>query len=500
MVENEMILGLVDSSSAIGCPQLAAKCRDLTITWSRYSYHGQIIEDASIDKIIDVAVSRGAHYCLILAYGQILQEQWLPEVGNLVEIPLVTEVRRPDQFLVAGRILKNISGWYGIDYRCFLVNLKLYSEFGRPSFEAAPTGTVSLPSATPSFKGNGIDKLEPASGSVEGRPILPGWQFIAESLQRGIAVVSIDQTLNMRVLNLSPENTQSARLLSGYLEEGIDQYDQESPHPGLTRDQSMFLGSVSAQTQNAKRGVFLINIEPYTDIDHPPVAPWGPISTLYSVAAGFKPNRILQTHGFDQNTRIVFFDYSPNALEIKKTMLAEWDGRDFPGFVKYLFELFPHPETFYQLWSGETPGEVDWSEFARFWHRELERFGGEREFRRHWDAYRNLRHEFIRADIFRSPKALIERIVSEPNAVMWFSNAPFTMYSNWHHTLEQRKQFYDAFIRQLAARNPHMLLYGADYTNTSVNCILASKYWDRYRDSKHDALNPIALNRYQIRS
>jgi hypothetical protein len=500
MVENQFILGLVDSRSSFGCPRLVAKCRDLTITWARYSYHGPIIEDSSVDRILGAAIAQGARYCLLLGYGQVLHEKWLPDFDQ-PQIPnLESDKLLLDHVFIAGRILEEKTGWYGIDNRCLLINLELYSDSGRPSFDASSAGTLVLPNAVPSLVGGRIDRLKPAPGSVKAHPMCPGWRLISESLRRQIPVVSVEEVFKQPVLDLAPKNAQNEVAFLKYIDKDIKRYVREDPHVELSQDQISFLDSVSVQTQNAKRGVFLFNIEPYTDVDHPPVEPWGPVSTIYSVAAGFKPNRILQTHGFNENTRVVFFDYSPNALKIRKTIVSEWNGEDFPRFAKYLFELFPHPENFYQLWDNRSPDQVKRDELNKFWLEELHRFGGGRQFTNHWNVYRNLRHEYICCDILRSSEALIKRISLEKNAVIWFSNAPFTVYSNWHHTPEQRKQFYDNFISQLATRNPDILIYGADYTNSSVNCISASKYWKRYRDSKHDALNPVALHRYQIRS
>ncbi|MDH3379437.1 MAG: hypothetical protein OEQ39_21120 [Gammaproteobacteria bacterium] len=500
MTENEVILGLVDNTPAIGCSRLAVKCRDLTITWARYSYHGPIIEDSSVDHILDVATSKGARYCFLLGYGQVLQEQWLPGADASGSTNLVSDSFQENGIFVAGRILTDEVGWYGLDRRCVLIDLKLYSELGRPPFEGSSRETLAIPNAVPRFKGGKIVELEPGSGSAEADPKLPGWRLISESLRQGIPVISVERAVGTPVLDLAPETIQSARSFSMYLDDDIDQYVLDDSHSGLTQDQITFLDGISAQARNAKRGVFLFNIEPYTDVDSPPASPWGPVSTVYSVAAGFKANRILQTHGFDEHTRVVFFDYSPNALEIRKTMLAEWDGHDFPRFVKYLFRLFPHPENFYQLWNDRLPDQVNWSELDGFWQRELQRFGGEETFANHWNACRTLSHDFICCDILGSPETLVARMVPQENAVIWFSNAPFTVYSNWHHTLEQRKQFYDNFINQLATHAPDILLYGADYTNTSVNCISACEYWKRYRSSNHDVLCPLPLNRYQIRS
>jgi hypothetical protein len=500
MSDDEVILGLVHPARVTGCSRLTAKYRDLTITWARYSYHGPIIEDSSIDHILDVATSRGARYCILLAYGQVLQEQWLPGAKASAGTDLVSERFRENGIFVAGRILTDSADWYGLDRRCLLIDLKLYSEFGRPLFAGSSGEIPMLPNALPLFSGDKLVELEPASGSVKSDPRLPGWRLISESLRRGIPVLAIERALGTPVLDLAPEDDRNATSFSRYLDGKIDLYARDISDSTLTPDQITFLNGVSAQARKARRGVFLFNIEPYTDVDIPPASPWGPVSTIYSVAAGFKSNRILQTHGFDKNTRVVFFDYSPNALEIRKTMLAEWDGRNFPRFVKYLFRRHPHPDNFYQLWNDKLPDQIHRSELDSFWQREMQRFGGEEEFAKNWNACRALTHDFICCDILRCPQVLTEQMVPQKNAVIWFSNAPFTVYSNWHHTLEQRKQFYEDFISRLAKRVPDILLYGADYTNTSVNCISAFQYWKRYRAANHDALCPLPLNQYQIRS
>ena len=72
----------------------------------------------------------------------------------------------------------------------------------------------------------------------------------------------------------------------------------------------------------------------HDDVDVPPAGLAPLLSTVYGVAAGFKLYRILDTHGFDANTRVVFFDYSPRALEFRQLLLREWDGRDYPRFLR----------------------------------------------------------------------------------------------------------------------------------------------------------------------
>ena len=97
------------------------------------------------------------------------------------------------------------------------------------------------------------------------------------------------------------------------------------------------------------------------------------------------------------------------------------------------------------------------------------------------------------------PSALLSMIDTEPNAIIWWSNAFFTMYGNWFYTIEQRKQAYDHWIEQIANNNPHLYLFGSDYNNISVNFVQAAEYWERYCRSGSDCLKPFKLQQTEIR-
>ena len=79
-------------------------------------------------------------------------------------------------------------------------------------------------------------------------------------------------------------------------------------------------------SEKAGRGVFVLNYESYDDIAEPPPGFTPPVSTLYCVAAGLKPNRILATHGVDADSRVVFFDYSQQALDFRRGLDGECGG------------------------------------------------------------------------------------------------------------------------------------------------------------------------------
>jgi len=260
-----------------------------------------------------------------------------------------------------------------------------------------------------------------------------------------------------------------------------------------------FLPDLQRQSELGERGVFVLNFESYRDIEEPPPGFEAPVSVLYSVGAGLKPNRILQTHGFDARTRVVYFDYSAQALEFRRLLRAEWDGRRYPDFLRSVFQKMPAPGAHYFLWPGAVPDRLDWQEMDRLWAAEVARWGGEHELAGHWLRYRELDHEFLQCNILTGHDKLLEQISDQGGAVIWWSNAFCTMFSAFHYTLDEKRQFYDAWIDKLAARAPGILLNGSDHSNSPVNCINAADYRKKYMETGGDALAERRLYRHAMR-
>ena len=151
------------------------------------------------------------------------------------------------------------------------------------------------------------------------------------------------------------------------------------------------------------------------------------------------------------------------------------------------------------LLNVDAPDELDWDEMATRWARELERWGGQEEFARHWNACRELEHEFVHCDVLQHPWKLVQRVRTERRAAIWWSNAFFTMCGNWFHDVEERRTMYERWAERLAATSPELLLYGSDYNNVNVNGISAGEYWVRYRNGARSALEPSKLARREIR-
>lgn len=499
-----MVLGVLDIAAEISDQAVAQKYRDLTISWSRYDYRNLIIEASSVNAILDRASQLDYHRCLILPYGHIIAERWTPDHWQIRDFwTALHDLLDRDDFLVAGNIVEDADHWFGFENQCLVVNVDKYRLLSEPQFDCVCSQPTEVPGAQRQREQGRISALLPASVSSAERelkqPSLLGWNFIATSLGNGIPVVGCDDAILGGVLDLSANDPRRTRSFARYLGQDIKNFDRRSADPDLGQDQVSFLSMVQPQTTSAPNGVFLWNIESYADIEHPCDDFNPPIRSLYCVAAGFKPNRILQTHAFDASTRMVYFDYSPKALEVKRYMIDHWDGENYPEFVEHLMGEFPHPETFYQLWGDLTPDNVTRADIEQMWQRELRHWGGESNFREHWRAYRKIPHEFICCNLLTDPSVLVEQIVDEPDAVIWWSNAFFTMYGNWFYSPDERQQIYERWIRELAARNPGLHLFGSDHNNVNVNSVRAGEYWEAYRRSECNCLNPFKMSKVELR-
>ncbi len=495
-----LVFGILDTSRDIADDTATDTYRGFTISWSRYGYQDVIIQRDSVNGILDAAVAGGHRYCFIQSYGCVLAERWKLEERQHPDFFAALEAWvSSNEFLISGELTGQSDTWYGFEPGCLLVDLKVYERLGSPAFDVAADGAVELPSVDADQQDERIVALWPTARTEMRHPTLWGWNMLRAGIEADLPASSFSSDIRSHTLNLEATSAVRRNAMQPFLGDGIAQYDGLHDVSELTVDQRAFLDVLKPQTGNARNGVFLWNIESYADIESPRDDFRRPVSTLYGVAAGFKPARMLFTHGFGPDTRVVYFDYSPAALTIKQRIVEQWDGEDFPRFVDYLFREFPHPETFYQLWDNVTPDNVDPKDIDFVWQRELQRWGGPDRLKSFWQEYSQLKHEYVLCNLLMDPAPLLESITNEPSAMIWWSNAFFTMYGNWFYSIGQRKQAYDHWAKQLAEVNPHLHLFGSDFNNTNVNSIRAGEYWEQYRRTDGDGLSPCKLYRTEIR-
>ncbi len=477
MAEPDVIVGVLETPGRTGDPDLEQKLRDFTLSCCRFDYHGPILESDSVDGLLAEASRGGARYALVQSWGHAMVRYGDRERATHTHlIKAVAERLSGQDFLVAGRLIDGGDRWFGLDELVFVVDLESYRHLGRPRFAPAPGGSRPLPAGAPEMEETSGDPLlrsiRPRAGTVDAAPSLAGWGLVAASLEHGTPVLGFDETLRHCGYDLRPRSAaevEAIRRLSGA---GIFGWDGTANGLPLSADWKGFLDYVHLQAKHAKRGIFLGNFESYQDVETPAADFQGPVSSLYAVAAGFKANRILHTHGFDRRTRMVFFDYSPLALDLRRILVEEWSGADFPGFIERVSPRVP--DAFYQLWGNlwaTRPGSLDMEMVRGIWEKELRLWGGEEAFLEHWARYREIPHRFLHCDLFAASGSLLESLGTGPREVMWWSNAFHSVNSAWFYPREERHRIYEKWLADVAAVNPDLLLYGTDVENLNLGGI-----------------------------
>lgn len=456
--------------------------RDLTLSWLRFGYQGSVIESGSLNAILDQAIEQGYRACLIQVPGNIISENWmLPHWQKDDFHRCVEQLFAKDDFLVCANFIQ-VADYYALDPSCMFINLEHYQALGCPNFGSLTKKKQTLihPKTVTTCTSTLAYKLEATTVFKSIIPRLTGWGFIDASLRKGFSVSPLPKEIAEKRVFISP--------------------DLHNPAPAthlancVTNAQEKFLTGVDAQISRGRTGVFLWNIESYADVPNPNTDTKAQqvISNLYCVAAGFKPNMLLNRHGFTNKTRITFFDYSEQALKIRQRMIQQWNGLDYPAFCKQLMHEFKDDQTFYQLWDGLNPAQINWDDVDTLWQSELQHWGGEQNFQKKWLEQQKLQYEFVHADIVNNPAPLLDKLSNSPGAMIWWSNAFFTISSNWLMTIEQRRQRFRYAIDAIAQQSPDCRLYGADHNNTPVNKVTAADYSkqlkDRYAKVQFDEL------------
>jgi hypothetical protein len=484
MTSPRLVFGLYEAQSLHGEPSMRARLRDLSLSWARFGYQGPVIEGTDAFPILDEALERGYEYCLLFATGTIFDENWYPPHWGRRDVQrALGELMDDGDFVAAGRLVEGPEGSKAIDSCCVLVNLGRYAAAGRPRLAGAR-----------------LVAAEPAATNGHAQVGGPSWVLRDASVAACATYRPFDSTTALALVDLVSAQGDLAGV-APYLGRQIEEFpgDETLAEPAATAGQTRLLAKVRRQIAGAKRGVFPWNYESYDDVDLPPPGLESPLKSVYCVAAGFKSYRIVSTHGYDGDTRVVFFDYSSRALAFKQRLIADWDGAEFPSYLRQAFRELS-PDTYFWLWADLSADQVATSDLDELWRAETDRWGGPEAFQKHWSLCRSLPHEFVLCDLVEDPGPLLDRLNSEPAAVIWWSNAFFTIYSNWFFTIAERRQRYLRFIKGLAERSPDLYLYGADHMNSSVNSIKADEYAGLLARETSDELMPAQFHRLQIRS
>jgi hypothetical protein len=445
-MSHRVIFGVLDTSAEAQDRAAAAKARNLTLSWARWCYQGEILEDITVDNILcRAAAKQDCEFCFVQSYGHIILEESGPAGSRPQDfVERLNDWLSTHEVFLMGQIIRSEGRGYGLTSRRLLVNVREYKRLGYPLFGATLSACPADSEALSDLE-FGLAENERGSG-------LPGGALIAAGISNNAAIRSFPPVLSRFFADVGSNLSEDGAVLAR-----------------MRRD-----------SEQARSGIFVLNFESYDDIEEPPSAWRRPASALYSVAAGLKPNRILETHGFDHNTRLVYFDYSSHALAFRRWLVGAWDGGDLPQFLRRNLDRSDFADAHFHIRPDASECDPDFWRMERAWRVELGRWGGERALAEHWRQYRHLDHSYILCDLLRNQEELLAQIRGDLSPVIWWSNAFATTYSGWHYSPEEKREVYEKWITRLNRRAPELLLYGGDHTNGSVNRVTAREYFERY--------------------
>lgn len=442
-VHASFVYGVLDTRDRFDDRALAERCRELTFAWSRWSYAGPVLEDADPDRLLSRAAESGARHCLVQACGHLVVERLRPKGAEAPElVDVLIRALGEDAWLVGRRLAADT-----VHDSCWLVDLERWQARGRPALSRV-ADTPQLMAATDAGIADVPDEALRCSRDLE--PHRPS------------------HALALRATPGTVDTTTLARPLGD------------------------FVASLARTLDQCQRGVFIWNLETYDDIV---VADPEPLASLACVAAGFKPDAILRRHGFTDATELTFFDYSADALDFRRMLVEQWDGRDLPAF---LWPRLQPEATHYWLTStarGDAPAR---DELERLWARELDDWGGADAFAAHWRATRGLRHRYVEVDLLRAPERAIGTPPPGPAAV-WWSNAFSSVHALWHLRHAEREAAFARWIDAIAQRAPQAWLLGADANNSPVGGIRADDYARRLAEWRGGIHEPLRVGDASIR-
>ncbi|MHB1207232.1 MAG: hypothetical protein ACYCZX_16810, partial [Rhodospirillaceae bacterium] len=344
--------------------ELDMRLAELTSFYTVFSFHMPFATLANASTV-DAALAAGSKdFCLIQNAGHVFY-------GYDPLSFAVREAMDKCRFVTA-----NVQADGTLDPNCLLINRRTWEDLGRPRF-----------------------------GVERGGIVMP----------TGHAPQAWDEAVTRSTWTCRTDGDVFAWLAA------LDDVTAAEPQDEVIEATLGFLRNVPDR-EGAPKKIFVFNSE--NDADLPNLRYRPGLDTAFVLASGFKTNRILETLGFHDRTKIVVYDYSAPALMLRRMMVEEWDGRDFAGFFA---TARPRIDAAFPAGVGYLPGPMlkDKELVAGEFQREAASvFTTEQHWLAHWERYRKLPHVYVEVDVItdRSGARAMISGHGQGAAVMWMSD------------------------------------------------------------------------------
>lgn len=415
--------------------------------WPRsYTKPVDFVECNEINDALHIADAADSEYLYIVAYGHRSTDPHLPT--------RMIQYAEENNYAVLGHILQDNpdspdSGFYSLHHQSLLINMNLWRQAKKPlwgnysriSHEVLPTVQRSIENFHDNYTPLWI---KPAAGQISYSGIVrEGWQLISGMISHGLQIGNFPLEIRNSKMHLYPDS-------DILLEQVLANVSTVEP---TEWNQAQYIKFTSfAPTQSC---VFIYNtdnmIEEPMDYDSSTE-----LDTIYCVAAGFKPLQLLTRCKWSQLTRMVYFDYSQSALDFKRWLVENWDGKNYPEAVdNYKKDV---DTNFQPIWFvGKDQSGV--------WESTMEIFGGQDSWLELWAQYRKLEHRFIKTDLFGDCSQLLADMKSRSGYnLIWFSNTFNTEAAVRNFGRQRLNEIYTNFLADISSCNTTLQVCGTDTT------------------------------------
>ncbi len=386
--------------------ELDMRLAELTSFFSVFSFHMPLAALAAAPSI-DAALAAGTKdFCLIQNAGHVFY--------GYDQLSFALQEALDACRLVTG----NVQGDGTLDPNYLLINRRAWEALGRPSFAATPAGVTLPPRQTAQAWSDAVTK---SCMTVRTGGDVFAWFAALDDVTAPQSDPALEPTL-------------------AFLRNAPDK-------------------------EGAPKKIFVFNSE--NDADLPQLRYRPGIDCAFVLASGFKTNRILETLGFHDATKVVHYDYSAPALMLRRAMVETWDGRDFAAFF---MAVRPRIDAAFSAEGGPAgvgylPGPLlkDKTAVEREFHREVASvFTSEAQWLAHWARYRKLAHVYVEADVIRDRTAAKSMIAAHArgNTVLWMSDMFNSPNAVGKFSWTRRRQSFDVIADALKAHAGSDLILG----------------------------------------
>lgn len=395
-----------------------------------------------VEIILNESLLAGDEICIVQCQGMMSIR-----LAHIISLSINYFKNNPDRFVI-GHIMARENRYPGLHRQMLIVNLKIWEKLGKPPFfeqgifwDRKPiykNFVVSENKISADYTPNWIaaDDGEDAFSYTE-----DGSNWIDIALRNNIKIDNFDLEMRECKVFLYPydDTAQLEKIWKNLQNEHeIDKLKNYSARAWFRK--------LSYQEAIEKNRVYAFNTE---RLSAEGVRSPGPIDTLFSAAAGFKPLALLRNNQFHNGTVVHYFDWCDASLNFKKHLLETWDGIDFHRWLlqhdlKYNFSS-TYRENYKEFWDLEIQNEFQSSE----------------NFKALWDRYRKLEHHYHKIDIVTEPEKLFNLIYQcRGNTVLWTTNIWASMQLHWAVEPEALELLWNKFENAIPN---DLILYGQDY-------------------------------------